>query len=123
MVLLGNVPIEFKCINSQYKRTDKIRYIILNNDANPQFIGVALEANFNNGWHEIVSDIARKTVMVSTLYILKGKRSKLFVYDLNDIDKVLFKQRKLIIRMRANYRYKIDGPEKNIYSRTIIISE
>jgi hypothetical protein len=92
-------PIQIGGLKSQYKRTEKMNYSVVNSTKMQLFVNIALEANVNNRWKEVVGDITTKTIRSVLVHPVKAKSAKAFSYDLSKLDKSIFKNKTAQIRL------------------------
>ncbi len=102
-------PIQVNGLKPQYKQNEKMNYSVANNTKMQLFVNIALEANVNNRWKEVVGDITTKTVRSVMVYPVKAGTSKSFSYDLARLDKALFKNKTTQIRIKIYFGNKMNN--------------
>jgi hypothetical protein len=113
--------IKFQGIKKEYKYDEKLNYSVSNLSKNNLFINIALEVNLNNKWEEAISDVTRQTINSASVYEIRHSKCKSFVFDLKKIDKALFRDKKVEIRLKVYYRNKIVKLKSIFYSDNMII--
>jgi hypothetical protein len=119
LLSFGSDKIQINGIKNDYNRVERMKYSLCNLSKSEIFMNIALEAKLNNNWQEVIVDVTKITVKSAVIYDIKQEQRKYFVYDLRTLDRALFKNKQVEIRLKVYYGNKIDDLKSIVYSKVI----